>query len=325
MIYTDQTKKALKLCFEAHKDQVDKSGMPYVFHPFFLAEQMTDEITSVVALLHDVVEDTDYTMDDLRAMGFSKEAIEALTLLTRDPALPYPDYVAAIKPNPVARAVKLADLRHNSDLSRLGTIDEKALARVQKYRAAITLLETTIKLVQGDITKITDVEAIVNAANNSLLGGGGVDGAIHRAAGPKLLAECRTLHGCKTGEAKLTAAYDLPCNYVIHTVGPVWNGGDRGEEVLLASCYRSALQLAVDHQIRSVAFPSISTGVYGYPLEAAARVAVATVKQFTEAHPGMLDVVEWVLFDPRSYSAYESAVEQSQAEKIVNTPKVGSN
>ena len=141
MIYTDLTKKALKLCFEAHKNQLDKSGLPYVFHPFHLAEQMTDEITTIVALLHDVVEDTGYTLDDLRGMGFPGEAIGALALLTHDPAVPYMDYVAAVKPNPVARAVKLADLRHNSDLSRLGMIDEKALERVQKYHKAIALLE----------------------------------------------------------------------------------------------------------------------------------------------------------------------------------------
>lgn len=141
MIYTEQTKKALKLCFEAHKEQLDKSGLPYVFHPFHLAEQMTDELTTIVALLHDVVEDTDYTPDDLRAMGFPKEAIEALTLLTHDPAVPYLDYVAEIKKNPIARAVKLADLCHNSDLSRLDVIDEKALERVQKYHKAIALLE----------------------------------------------------------------------------------------------------------------------------------------------------------------------------------------
>ena len=141
MIYTDLTKKALKLCFEAHKNQLDKSGLPYVFHPFHLAEQMTDEITTIVALLHDVVEDTGYTLDDLCGMGFPEEAIGALALLTHDPAVPYMDYVAAVKPNPVARAVKLADLRHNSDLSRLGMIDEKALERVQKYHKAIALLE----------------------------------------------------------------------------------------------------------------------------------------------------------------------------------------
>lgn len=141
MIYTEQTKKALKLCFAAHKDQLDKSGMPYVFHPFHLAEQMTNEITTVVALLHDVVEDTDYTLDDLRAEGFPEEAIEALTLLTHDPTVPYMDYIASIKPNPAARAVKLADLRHNSDLLRLDEIDEKALERVQKYHKAIALLE----------------------------------------------------------------------------------------------------------------------------------------------------------------------------------------
>ena len=141
MIYTEQTKKALKLCFKAHRDQLDKSGLPYVFHPFHLAEQMTDETTTVVALLHDVVEDTDYTLEDLRRMGFSQEVLEALTLLTHDPAVPYMDYVAAIKPNPVARSVKLADLRHNSDRSRLDRLDASALEREQKYLAAIALLE----------------------------------------------------------------------------------------------------------------------------------------------------------------------------------------
>ena len=145
MIYTDQTKKALKLCFEAHKDQLDKSGMPYVFHPFHVAEQMKDEITTIVALLHDVVEDTSYTLDDLRGMGFPEEEIDALRLLTHDPSVPYMEYVAAIKPNPVARAVKLADLNHNSDMLRLDTIDEKALERIQKYHAAIALLETKSK------------------------------------------------------------------------------------------------------------------------------------------------------------------------------------
>ena len=149
MIYTDLTKKALKLCFEAHKDQLDKSGMPYVFHPFHVAEQMKDEITTIVALLHDVVEDTDYTLDDRRGMGFPEEAIDALRLLTHDPSVPYMEYVAAIKPNPVARAVKLADLNHNSDMLRLDTIDEKALERIQKYHAAIALLETKNKNVSG--------------------------------------------------------------------------------------------------------------------------------------------------------------------------------
>ncbi len=146
MIYTDLTKQALKLCFEAHKDQVDKCGMPYVFHPFHVAEQMKDELTTVVALLHDVVEDTGYTLDDLRGMGFPEEALDALRLLTHDPSVPYMDYVAAIKPNQVASAVKLADLNHNSDLSRLDTIDEKTLERVQKYHAAIALLESKRKI-----------------------------------------------------------------------------------------------------------------------------------------------------------------------------------
>ena len=141
MIYTEKTKKALKLCFEAHKDQVDKSGLPYVFHPFHLAEQMQDENTTIVALLHDVVEDTDYTLDDLRAMGFGDEVMEALSYTTHDPAVPYMEYVARIRENDIARRVKLADLRHNSDITRLDSIDQKALDRVAKYAQAIRLLE----------------------------------------------------------------------------------------------------------------------------------------------------------------------------------------
>ena len=140
MIYTDQTKKALKLCFQAHKDQWDKSGIPYVFHPFHLAEQMTDEATTVVALLHDVVEDTPYTLEDLKDMGFPSEITEAIALMTHDPAVPYMDYVKNIKGNPIARAVKLADLTHNSDLSRLDLVDDRAIRRLEKYAAAIKLL-----------------------------------------------------------------------------------------------------------------------------------------------------------------------------------------
>ena len=140
MIYTEQTKKALKLCFQAHKDQWDKSGIPYVFHPFHLAEQMTDEATTVVALLHDVVEDTPYTLEDLKDMGFPSEITEAIALMTHDPAVPYMDYVKNIKGNPIARAVKLADLTHNSDLSRLDLVDDRAIRRLEKYAAAIKLL-----------------------------------------------------------------------------------------------------------------------------------------------------------------------------------------
>ena len=141
MIYTPMTKRAMKLCFAAHRDQTDKSGMPYVFHSFHLAEQMTDELTTVTALLHDVVEDTTYTLDDLRGMGFPDEVIGALTLLTHDPSVPYLDYVARISSDPIAKAVKLADLRHNSDLTRLDNPSDKDLARVEKYRKAIQLLE----------------------------------------------------------------------------------------------------------------------------------------------------------------------------------------
>lgn len=140
MIYTEMTKKALKLCFAAHKDQTDKSGMPYVFHPFHLAEQMPDEDTTIVALLHDVIEDTPYTLDDLRAMGFNEQVLDALALMTHDKRIPYTDYVAKIKGNKIARTVKLADLKHNSDLSRLYNVDEKAMKRIEKYRQAIALL-----------------------------------------------------------------------------------------------------------------------------------------------------------------------------------------
>lgn len=141
MIYTDLTKKALCLCFEAHKDQVDKSGLPYVFHPFHIAEQMPDELTTVTALLHDVVEDTPYTFSSLAEMGFPPEVLAALQLLTHDDDTPYLSYVARLKENPIARSVKLADLRHNSDLSRLNTVDDQALQRAQKYRQAMALLE----------------------------------------------------------------------------------------------------------------------------------------------------------------------------------------
>ena len=141
MLYTENTKKAMKLCFEAHKEQVDKSGLPYVFHPFHLAEQMEDETTTVVALLHDVVEDTDYTLQDLREMEFPQDAIDALALLTHDPEVPYMEYVSEIAKNPIAKAVKIADLKHNSDLSRLDSVDEKILKRREKYLQALALLE----------------------------------------------------------------------------------------------------------------------------------------------------------------------------------------
>lgn len=141
MIYTEKTKRAMKLCYDAHKEQVDKSGLPYVFHPFHLAEQMQDEDTTVVALLHDVAEDTDITLEQISEFGFGEEIVQALALLTHAKEVPYMDYVRAIKPNPIARAVKLADLKHNSDLSRADEVTEKDLKRREKYLQAIALLE----------------------------------------------------------------------------------------------------------------------------------------------------------------------------------------
>ena len=170
--------------------------------------------------------------------------------------------------------------------------------------------QTTLALVRGDITR-EGVDAIANAANELLMGGGGVDGAIHRAGGPAIAAECSAIRakqgGCSTGQAVITTGGNLPAKYVIHTVGPIWRGGTAGEAELLASCYRESLRLAVEHGIKTIAFPSISTGVYGYPVAQAAVVALNVVKQFLEAHDGLYEV-RFVLFDDATYGAYENAL-----------------
>jgi O-acetyl-ADP-ribose deacetylase (regulator of RNase III) len=165
-------------------------------------------------------------------------------------------------------------------------------------------------VVEGDITK-QEVDAIVNAANTSLLGGGGVDGAIHRAAGPELLAECRTLHGCPTGDAKITRGYRLPARWVIHTVGPVWRGGQEFEDERLADCYRRSLEIAARNGLRSVAFPAISTGIYGFPLERATRIAVREVRAFLEQNPA-LETVLFVCFDSRTRTCYERVLREKR-------------
>jgi len=167
-------------------------------------------------------------------------------------------------------------------------------------------LDSRIVLQHGDITKVA-VDAVVNAANSSLLGGGGVDGAIHRAAGPELLAECRTLGGCATGSAKITRGYRLPARHVIHAVGPVWSGGDGDEEALLAGCYRTALDLAAGHKLASIAFPAISTGVYRFPPDLAARVAVGTVAAEVAARPRGIKQVIFCCFSADSAEHHKSA------------------
>lgn len=169
-------------------------------------------------------------------------------------------------------------------------------------------MATKISLHKGDITKL-NVDAIVNAANKSLLGGGGVDGAIHRAAGPKLLEECKTLGGAETGEAKITKGYNLPAKFVIHTVGPVWNGGNNNEDELLESCYKNSLKLAFKNNVESIAFPSISTGVYHFPIESAAKIAVKTVDDFVKENDQLEEVI-FCTFSDSDYDVYKFILDE---------------
>lgn len=174
-------------------------------------------------------------------------------------------------------------------------------------------MKTKIEIKRGDITKL-DVEAIVNAANTSLLGGGGVDGTIHRAAGPQLLEECRKLNGCPTGEAKITKGYNLRAKFVIHTVGPVWNGGSSNEDELLENCYRSSLKLAVENGIKSIAFPAISTGVYRFPLERAAGIAVAEVMNFLKNNDS-IEIIIFACFDETTFNCYRKILQPDFSEQ----------
>lgn len=216
------------------------------------------------------------------------------------------------------------DLCHDCQMSEYSNYDDpdwikKYINMTWKDEDMKAESKTEFIMVKGDITTGHNCDAIVNAANTSLLGGGGVDGAIHRAAGKELLAECRMLNGCKTGKAKITKAYNIPCKYIIHTPGPHWNGGKSHEEELLESCYRSCLELAVQNGIRSIAFPSISTGIYSFPLDKAVKIAIGTAKKFVEENPDKLDVIKWVLFDDNTFRAYQDELDKWMVRDVLNT------
>jgi O-acetyl-ADP-ribose deacetylase (regulator of RNase III) len=178
----------------------------------------------------------------------------------------------------------------------------------KKWFHGFLMSMANIQVIQGDITRL-QVDAIVNAANSSLLGGGGVDGAIHRAAGPELLEACKQIGGCPTGEARITPGFQLPARYVIHAVGPVWYGGKHGEAALLASCYQNSLQLAADYGLRQIAFPAISTGAYGYPFDEASRIAIRTVRAWQQAH-NVIEEVYFVLFSAYHYQRFQQIFQE---------------
>lgn len=198
-----------------------------------------------------------------------------------------PDFSAK---KPIGRSDKRGGIGHIKSVKII--ISNKIFAKVAK-----------IKIIQGDITRLK-VDAIVNAANKTLLGGGGVDGAIHRAAGPKLLEECAALHGCETGQAKITKGYNLPAKHIIHTVGPVWRGGKNNEEKLLALCYRESFKLAEEYKLKSIAFPAISCGIYGFPIERAAKITLSETKRFLEENSHFLQEIIFVLFSENDYNIY---------------------
>ncbi len=287
-----------------------------------------NDLCDLIRLSVTLSENSDSDLENIHRLGEGWVAEETLAIAL----------YCALKYQNDFSAGLIASVNHKGDSDSTGAVAGNILGALvgyeaieEKWKTDLELLDVILKVsddlservcaclpkstqlqaVIGDITHDHGVQAIVNAANNSLLGGGGVDGAIHRAAGPELLKECRTLHGCPTGQAKITGAYALPCSYVIHTVGPIWQDGHSQERELLASCYRSCLDLAAEKGIETIAFPSISTGVYHFPLEEAADIAVSVVSEYVSRHPGTFRQIKWVLFNGHTYDVYRKAIEKA--------------